>query len=352
MTQEITRNDILMLLPLTVLSLADPTTDILTLIEYYNAGHKNWFAVSLIFMILPCFSFAAVYCGTSKEGAKRCMFDTVCLCGFHPFTAALQRLEAFIVCGRKKLWRGETISEDFHEYKVMEAAKETAFFEAIYESAPQFVIQLYVASVQEEPVSIVQMISLPVSLLSLVWSFKSADEDDITNITVKYKILIFVTNFFLLSARLSAITYFVVVYKWFFIGIIIVHFIVIRIMHCCWPYRTWIDGDSDDSCCETAFKWYFVFGISWLGYETFETENNETESAMKHLKIVTAISYVLLVLENFAMILLYYIPFGPPNTWYSLPVTVCVCSFSVLGVIVRFILAHKLEFNDRDVHPQ
>lgn len=349
MSTEITRKDILMLLPLTALSLADPITDILSLMEVYSAGHKIWFAVGLIFLILPCFAFSAMFYGTSKESTMRCMFDCACLCGFHPFSAAVQRLEAFIVCSRKKLWRGEAIEEGSHEFEVLDASRMSALFEAIFESAPQFVIQLYVVSVQQEPVSIIQMISLPVSFVSLVWSFKAADEDEIINIPVKYKILHFLTHLLLLSARLSAITYFVVVYKWFIIGVFIIHFIILRVMHCIWPYT---EDTSNDSTCEKVFKWYFIFGISWIGYETFDTDDNETETAMKHLKIIEVCSYIFLVLENFAMILLYYIPFKYLHPWYSLPLTVCVCLFSFFGVVFRFTVAHLFIFNDGAVHPQ
>lgn len=352
MSKEITRKDILMLLPLSGLSLVDPITDILTLMEFYSAGHKIWFGVGLIFLILPCFAFTALFCGTSKESTMRCMFDSACLCGFHPFSAAVQRLEAFIVCSRKKLWHGETIVEGSHEFDVLEASKYSALFEAVFESAPQFVIQLYVVSVQQEPVSIMQIISLPVSFASLAWSFKAGDEDDIINIPVKYKILNFLTHLLLLSARLFAITYFVVVYKWLIIGVFIIHFIILRIMHCIWPYT----AASDDSTCEKVFKWYMIFGISWIGYETFDTDGNETEAARKHLKIITVFSYIFLVLENFAMILLYYTPpflsFKYLNPWYSLPLTVCVCLFSFLGVVMRYIVAHLFVFNYGAVHPQ
>ena len=61
--------------------------------------------------------------------------------------------------------------------------------------SPQFVIQLYVVNVQQEPVSIIQMISLTVSFAILVWFLKPADEGVIINIPVKYKILNFLTHF-------------------------------------------------------------------------------------------------------------------------------------------------------------
>ena len=41
----------------TILSIADPVTDILTLVEFYRADHKTWFGVGLTFIILPSFFF-------------------------------------------------------------------------------------------------------------------------------------------------------------------------------------------------------------------------------------------------------------------------------------------------------
>ena len=46
------------------------------------------------------------------------------------------------------------------------------------------------------------------------------------------------------------------------------------------------------------------------------------------------ISNVLFVIENIALILLFYFSHFP-HTWYSLPVTICVCLFAVFGAFMR-----------------
>ena len=46
------------------------------------------------------------------------------------------------------------------------------------------------------------------------------------------------------------------------------------------------------------------------------------------------LSNVLFVIENFIMILLFYFNHFP-HTWYSLPVTICVCLFAILGAFMR-----------------
>ena len=41
----------------TILSIADPVTDVLTLVEFYRTDHKTWFGVGLTFIILPSLFF-------------------------------------------------------------------------------------------------------------------------------------------------------------------------------------------------------------------------------------------------------------------------------------------------------
>ena len=40
-----------------ILSIADPITDVLTLVEFYRTDHKTWFGVGLTFIILPTLFF-------------------------------------------------------------------------------------------------------------------------------------------------------------------------------------------------------------------------------------------------------------------------------------------------------
>ncbi|XP_031558482.1 XK-related protein 6-like [Actinia tenebrosa] len=349
-TQQRTTKDILLLIPLSALSFADPITDILTLMEYYSAGHKNWFIVGLLFMITPFPAFWAFFYGTSKNSDARCAYDMMCLCGCHPFTVAFYRLEAFVVCGIKKFWKGEEIVKGQYEYDVLKATEQSASFEALFESAPQLVIQLYVVSVQIEPVNTIQIISLPVSFLSLVWAF----QEEIPNKPMKYKILDFLTKFFLLSTRLLAITYFVVGFTWLLIAILVFHFISLRIMHCIWPYANAVKTCT--CTCENVLFWWFFFGSSWIGYEPFDEEGLETETARKHLRLIHFLSYCVIVLENVIMILLYYVDFGAPyktfREWYSLPVTVYVCLFSIITFVLRFMFVHYFLLNDNYVHPE
>ena len=74
--------------------------------------------------------------------------------------------------------------------------------EAALESAPQFIIQLYAMTVQQESVTIVQMVSLPVSFFSLAWACVVTDgfrHGNGSNFSLKDKVLLFVTHLFILA---------------------------------------------------------------------------------------------------------------------------------------------------------
>ena len=99
--KELKWHDIFVVLFGTILSFADPITDILTLVEFYRADHKTWFGVGLSFIILPCLFFAVLYGVSSKESglaeASRVRrFTQVFLCGFNPFSPALVKLQTLI----------------------------------------------------------------------------------------------------------------------------------------------------------------------------------------------------------------------------------------------------------------
>ena len=330
-----------------IVSFVDVVTDVLTLVEFYREDQKTWFGVGLLFLVLPCFAFSLLYSMPRLDELATSSYIKCCtkvlLCGFNPFSVALARLRAFIFCLRnfKKLWEGQKIesaNEDTDEEKdINERLYHCALaslFEAVLESAPQFILQLYAISVQEHPVEIIQMISLPVSLLSLTWTFTTADEllqkgETIYVLTIKHKILIFLTHLILLSSRLFAVGYFVVSYKWWVIVVLTLHSIVIALFEVSWIYGKCV---VDQGAVLIAVLFFF---LHWLRDDwSVKIQDDDNENKRKKAKRLQLFSNVLFVVENIAMILFFY--FSPfPNTWYSLPVTVCVCSFSVLGAVIR-----------------
>ena len=225
-----------------ILSFADPITDILTVVEFYRADHKTWFGVGLTFVVLPCFFFVIMSFALSDDESRACgRYALTFLFGCHPFAAALQRLYVLLLYLKKFRAVDESDSANTEErsVEVEDAIFSHVFFESVLESAPQFIIQLYAVNVQEEPVTVIQIISLPVSFLTLAWAFTYADagvaeRGNVRQVLVKNKLALFVTQVLLLGSRLSAICYFTVSYKWWVIAVLFCHIFVLAISDTVW----------------------------------------------------------------------------------------------------------------------
>ena len=356
MREEITTKDILILFLLSCLSFAESVTNLLTLLQYYDHGTKNWFYMSLTFLIFPCFLFTVAYIifhGTRWRDIT-CIYSALCLFGCHPFAAAFLTLEAVFVCVWKKIWHDEAITEGTHEHNIVTFANICAFFAANCGSAPQFIIQLYVMSVQNKSMSNIQIISLVISFLFVLWTFHVMEEDDTHTAPTKTEIAIFIASLFLLSSRMFAITYFVVAFKWWTVVVLVAHFFVVKILHLVW--RCGRDNSQSDEFTIIAFEWLWQFVLDWLGYKIFsrkfDDEMSGTGNTTKPPKILELLSTILMVFENITMILLYCFIFQRFDNWYSLLVTVSVCSFSVVGTILKSLHLKLSSHNQNAVEPQ
>ena len=323
-----------------MLSFADPITDILTLVEFYRANHKVWFGVGLTFVLLPCLAFPVVFylSRTSRSHLSPSTWARTALCALHTFSAAFARLEALLLSLKK--WRYEDEIDLYFKDKAEDLFSYidlVVLFEAVLECAPQFIIQLYAISVQEEPAAIIQIISLPISFLTLAWAFTATDKMSLvanhimpssSYLNVKHQLVLYATHLLLLSSRLFAICYFTVSYKWWVIGVLNVH--------CCVMVIATVIQHTDKVCCNASkvFVTLLRMGIHSLRDDfTHITIRVDVNGVNRNVYF----SHILFVLENFFMILMFYFTYHP-NAWYSLPVTVCVCVFSVLGSTMRICL--------------
>ena len=316
----------------TILSIADPITDILTLVEFYRTDHKTWFGVGLTFIILPIVLFLYInhrHTSLRDDGmcqSKAWKFTHVLILGCNPLYPAWLKLQT-LYCYLKKLLKlrqgnnTDQTDEDLDDLLLW--AKFVVLAEAALEAAPQFIIQLYAMAVQQQSVSIIQMVSLPVSFLSIAWASTVADqflhEGDLNffNFSVKDTVRLFVTHLFILSSRLFAVALFTVSYKWWVTSVLIFHCTVIMICNRVWLCR---------SQRADRFEWLLYFCLHWLRDDLSIIRD-------KYFRM-QLFSNVLFVIENITMILLFYFSHFP-HTWYSLPVTICVCLFAVIGAVMR-----------------
>ena len=304
--------DILEVLFGTILSIADPITDVLTLVEFYRTDHKTWFGVGLTFIILPSLFFLLINYDINEDSwsddeecqSKACKFTHVSVLGCNPLLPAWLKLRT-LYCYLKKLLKlrqgnnTDQTDEDLDE--LLQSSKGAVLAEAALESAPQFIIQLYAMVVQQESVTIVQMVSLPVSFLSLAWASTVADEyihcdDGGLNFSVKDRVLLFVTHLFILSSRLFAVALFTVSYKWWVTSVLILHCTVITIYDRLWLCR----GGNDDRNAYLRPS-VICFCLHWLRDDlSLLTLFSELGRPLR----MKLISNVLFVIENIIMILL------------------------------------------------
>ena len=323
----------------TILSIADPITDILTLREFYRAGHKTWFGVGVTSIIFPTLFF--LYGNFNIERyrgqwtAWKCTH--VLVLGCNPLLPAWLKLRTLIFY-LKKFRQGSNTDQTDEDSELRKACKFVVLAEAALESAPQFIIQLYAMAVEQQSVKIVQMVSLPVSFLSMAWAsivadeFLHSDEGDL-NFSVKDRVLHYVTHLFILSSRLFAVALFTVSFKWRVTSVLIFHCMVMAIC----DTTIWLCSQRSCSCRNIYVFVLVFFCFHWLRDDLsmiITDEETERESKRKHFRRIQLVSNVLFVIENITMILLFYFSHFP-HTWYSLPVTICVCLFAVLGAFMR-----------------
>ena len=293
-------------------------------------------------------------------------------CGFNPFSPSLAKLQAFCYCWkyREELKKTKYSKAEPPPRPRWATVKTDAVFlhnklapliETLLESAPQVIIQLHAIGVQEEPVKIIQMISLPLSILNLSWTFATLDrmlhDDEIGVLDWQHQFLLFVTQLFIVSSRLFAIAFFMVSFKWWIICVLVFHSITVSLVDTVWLYQSGklttkaaivrsdtstieaaMDQNDRLTITEAAIAAPCFSFLNWLRDDLslclyFDTEAQD-ENTRKHLIRMQSLCILLFVVENLFMILAFYFEQHSINL-YSLSVVVGVGLLSYFGAIIR-----------------
>ena len=174
-------------------------------------------------------------------------------------------------------------------------------------------------TVRQEPVKIIQMISAPVSFLSLAWAFTaydSAKSDIFVGRNVKQKVFLFANYLFVLSSRLFAIAFFTITYKWWIISVLMIHTVLLLIADKVWSSGVVVGFDCCFSCLNLIFDVHWLrddISVHWLRYDIsygprIDEEDlaniDEEEARVKQRMFL--LSNILFVIENCTMILTFY----------------------------------------------
>ena len=371
--------DTIVLLVGSVLAVVDPVTDILTLREFYLKDHKIWFGVGLAFVVLPSFILSVTPCYLQRisQGESKWSMGLipVVLFGWNPLSLVYMRFKAFILCSSnfKTLWQNETLEDDCREKirQLIIDAYWSGRLEAFYESAPQFIIQLHATVVLQEQVSTIQIISLCTSLLSITWTFtddsvrklivlEGVRETDSIISKIITAVVFYLSWLFHLSSRLLAITFFTVSFKWCAIAVFVFHFIVLVAFYIVWGENIMIiltglnHWQELDNKLSRAIGYLLRASIrnTLIGYSPepqIFAKKNDSFLLIRALPL-----FFLNVIENVIMICVFYSK-EEPHAWYSVPVTVSVCVFSLVGGLMKVTLLYYyfiLRERDRERNEQ
>ncbi len=330
-----------------ILSFADPITDILTLAQFYRADHKIWFYVGLSFVILPCLVFPIAYLVvwnqtlTQYSDTRKC-WQTL-LYGFHPFSAAFARLQGFFY-GMRIWWRGEEIdSENEDKYTLSQLHVELAvLIESVLESAPQFLLQLYAALNQEEAWEVIQIISLLVSFLSLVWMFSIADNllfekvNGDGTLKVKHRVAFFISHILPLGTRLFIIFTLTMIHKWWVIVVLYIHTFVmvtaeIVLFSLCKNFKL------NASTVFTSVLYCFLHWIRDYLPPQHVIESVQPQVQKSVLRNMQLLSNALLVLENTIMFLAMF-----NTSEITVEFILGMFAFNVVAIFFRVFLIRRL----------
>lgn len=311
-----------------ILSVADTTTDILTCLTYRSQGNEQWFAVSLgvTLISLTVLCIWSIIASTSRVWTEErddvevanpdVIFRSTrinvllgCLCVGPPLHSV--QLFLFCACRFKELWKsnGGLRSEKDRLYYLYVHTLNLKMVEGLLESAPQLIIQVYVMLMrhqQGENIEIIQMISAPISFLSLVWMFTSMEilrEFENYNMQFLHDILIFLSNAGMIAARSLAIVFFTLAFPWWLFLVFGSHWLLINVT----GFWLWRSRRKQDMLV-------FIFAYSPLYlfvYSTYYLKKLRGSVPLSlEVQNIAAISWhVLFTVENIGMISLYYARF-------------------------------------------
>ena len=204
---------------------------------------------------------------------------------------------------------------------------------------------------------------MPLSFLSLAWAFTTVEDvcnESLYNIfspgksgnivDIKNKIIFFITNLFLVSSRLFAIAYFTISYKWWIISVLVFHSGVMVMVDYLWFFCVLISLIHDLKYGQLCYSFpgllvsLIVSCLYWIRDDIVFVgwSRHDLDKQKQQRLTILWLSNVLFVLENLVMIRMFHYGEHSNACRYSLPVSLCVCTFSVIGAIMRVTHKHCL----------
>jgi len=338
-----------------LLSCTDVATDILTAIIYYQQNHFVWFGFCLLFALLPSFLLTLAYLLQSCGQETICTLIKRFLFFANPCGSGILKAKLLLVCLQNYnevcsiegfLVDDERLRQDYRAEKVYH------FVEGLLENMPQMILQIYATIIQEERISDIQIFSISMTFLNLVWVLTLFEYSSfVKKATVTHFMAIVLYNACLVAARGLSIVAFLVAFKWLTSAVLAFHgFVCISI----YLYR------NHEYFTEKQVWWIasllmpcYVF--VYLGFKVKELNSKLFDIKLGRSVISSSFFYICFIAENVLMISLFFVWTKTTNRkwseWISNVITVSVIVLSLIGTLIHLSFTYVFFRKPRRVTP-
>lgn len=322
-----------------VLTCSDVATDILIATSYYQHHQFIWFSFCLAFAVLPSFLLTLAYLlqrcrqETATTLVKRFLFFA------NPCGSGILKIKLLIVCLRNydEVWsyqgwpvEDEKLLQDYRAEKVYH------FVEGLLENMPQMILQIYVTIIQEEKISALQIISISVTFVNLVWVLTLFEYSSfVKEATLTHFTAITFYNACLIAARGLSIVTFLVAFKWVTSAVLAFHEFVCISIYFYRNHEYFNEKEVWWIACLLMPCYVFVY----LGFKVKELNSKFFDIKLGRSIVSSSLFYLCFITENVLMVSLFFswskASDSRWNQWISKVITVCVVVLSLLGTVIQ-----------------
>lgn len=323
------------------LTCSDVATDILIATTYYQHHQFIWFSFCLAFAVLPSFLLTVAYLLQSCRQEPAMTLVKQCLFYANPCGSGILKVKLLLVCLRNydEVWsyqgwlvEDEKLRQDYRAEKVYH------YVEGLLENMPQMILQIYVTVIQDDSISAIQIFSISVTFLNLVWVLTLFGYSSfVKEATLAHFTAIIFYNACLIAARGLSIVAFLVAFKWITSAVLGFHeFVCISI----YLYRNH-EYFTEKEVWWIAFLLMPCYVFVYLGFKVKELNSKLFDIKLGRSILSSALFYFCFITENVLMVSL-FLSWSKTrdlrwSQWISKVITISVIVLSLLGTAMQLV---------------
>lgn len=322
------------------LTCSDVATDILTATTYYRQRQFIWFGFCLAFAVLPSFLLTLAYLLQRCKQESKIVLVGKFIFFANPCGSGFLKMKLLLVCLRNydevRSVRGwlvddEKLRQDYRAEKVYH------YVEGLLENMPQIILQIYVTVIQEQKIYPIQIFSICVTFINLVWVMTLFEYCSfVKEATVTHFLAMIFYNVCLIAARGMSIVAFLVAFKWFTSAVLAFHELICITIYVYRNHKYF----SEKEVWWIALLLMPCYVFVYLGFKVMDLNAKLFDIKLGRSVISSTLFYSCFTGENVVMILLFY-SWSKTNSdsrwnpWIFKVITTSVIVLSVVGTVIQ-----------------